>query len=65
LRADRLLVIDERHRKSVLNGYCNHRWPHQARHHTPPRLIAQPGCRPARRRQVLGGLINEYESAAA
>ncbi|WP_346136629.1 integrase core domain-containing protein [Lentzea roselyniae] len=67
---DRLL-INEHHLKSVLNRYVshyNHRRPHEARHHTPlrpDRPIAVPGRRSVRRRQVLGGLINEYEPAAA
>ncbi|MET8763581.1 integrase core domain-containing protein [Lentzea sp. NPDC004782] len=68
---DRLLIINERHLKSVLNRYVshyNHRRPHQARHHTPPKPdhpTAEPGRRSVRRRRVLGGLINEYEPAAA
>ncbi|WP_330275935.1 integrase core domain-containing protein [Lentzea sp. NBC_00516] len=68
---DRLLVINERHLNSVLNRYAshyNHRRPHRARHHTPPRPdhpAGDPGCRSVRRRRVLGGLINEYEPAAA
>ncbi len=68
---DRLLIINQRHLRSVLNRYLshyNHRRPHRARHHTPPQPdhpIAEPGCRSIRRRQVLGGLINDYEPAAA
>ncbi|WP_189155219.1 integrase core domain-containing protein [Lentzea pudingi] len=68
---DRLLIINEHHLKSVLNRYVshyNHRRPHRARHHTPPRPdhpIAGPRCRSVRRRRVLGGLINEYEPAVA
>ncbi|WP_439658216.1 integrase core domain-containing protein [Lentzea sp. HUAS TT2] len=68
---DRLLIINERHLNSVLNRYVshyNHRRPHRARHHSPPRPdhpIAESGCRTVRRRRVLGGLINEYEPAAA
>ncbi|WP_245822215.1 integrase core domain-containing protein [Lentzea waywayandensis] len=68
---DRLLIINEHHLKSVLNRYVshyNHRRPHRARRHTPPRPdhpIAEPDCRSVRRRQILGGLINEYEPAAA
>ncbi|WP_090067083.1 integrase core domain-containing protein [Lentzea flaviverrucosa] len=68
---DRLLIINERHLESVLNRYVlhyNHRRPHRARHHSPPRpdhLAGDPDCRSVRRRRVLGGLINEYEPAAA
>ncbi|MEV6715397.1 integrase core domain-containing protein [Lentzea sp. NPDC051208] len=68
---DRLLIINERHLTSVLNRYVshyNHRRPHRARDQTPPvpdHPIAGPGCRSVRRRRVLGGLINEYEPAAA
>ncbi|WP_089927703.1 integrase core domain-containing protein [Lentzea albida] len=68
---DRLIIINERHLKSVLNRYVshyNHRRPHRARDHTPPRsdypLIGS-GSGAVRRRRVLGGLINEYEPAAA
>ncbi|WP_245786674.1 transposase [Lentzea albida] len=66
-----MLIINERHLKSVLYRYVshyNHRRPHRARDHTPPqpdRPFAGPGCRSVRRRRVLGGLINEYEPAAA
>ncbi|MEU3649880.1 integrase core domain-containing protein [Lentzea sp. NPDC034063] len=68
---DRLLIVNEHHLKSVLNRYVsryNHRRPHRARRHTPPRpdrSIAEPDCRSVRRRRVRGGLINEYEPAAA
>jgi transposase InsO family protein len=68
---DRLLILNERHLRSVLDRYAshyNHRRPHQARQLTPPRPehpIAEPGRRSIRRRSVLGGMINEYEPAAA
>jgi putative transposase len=68
---DRLLIINERHLMSVLNRYVahyNHRRPHRAREQAPPRPdypLTEPGCRAVRRRRVLGGLINEYEPAAA
>jgi putative transposase len=68
---DRLLIINEHHLKSVLNRYVshyNHRRPHRARDHTLPRPdhpTRNPSCRSVRRRRVLGGLINEYEPAAA
>ena len=68
---DRLLIINERHLRSVLDRYAshyNHRRPHRAQQLAPPRPdrpIAEPGCRSIRRRPVLGGLINEYEPTAA
>ncbi|WP_158854447.1 integrase core domain-containing protein [Saccharothrix deserti] len=68
---DRLLIINEHHLRSVLQRYAshyNHRRPHQARQLRPPRPehpIAEPGCTSIRRRPVLGGMINEYEPAAA
>ncbi|WP_238598126.1 integrase core domain-containing protein [Saccharothrix sp. ALI-22-I] len=68
---DRLLIINEHHLRTVLNRYAvhdNHRRPHQARQLTPPRPdhpTAEPDCTSIRRRPVLGGLINEYEPAAA
>ncbi len=68
---DRLLIINERHLKSVLNRYVyhyNHRRPHRALRHIAPRPdqpTGEPGCRSVRRRRVLGGLINDYEPAAA
>ncbi|WP_238598116.1 transposase [Saccharothrix sp. ALI-22-I] len=68
---DRLLILNEHHLRAVLNRYAahyNHRRPHQALQLTPPRPdrpIAEPRCTSTRRRPVLGGLINEYEPAAA
>ncbi|WP_245848235.1 integrase core domain-containing protein [Lentzea kentuckyensis] len=68
---DRLLVINEHHLTSVLNRYVshyNHRRPHRARDHTPPRPdypLTESGSGAVRRRRVLGGLINEHEPAAA
>ncbi|SFR29188.1 Integrase core domain-containing protein [Lentzea waywayandensis] len=68
---DRLLIINERHLTSVLNRYVshyNHRRPHRARLHTPPRPdypLTESGCGAVRRRRVLSGLINEYEPVAA
>ncbi|WP_233440268.1 integrase core domain-containing protein [Lentzea atacamensis] len=67
---DRLLIINEHHLRAVLARYVshyNHR-PHRARQLTPPRPdlpIAEPGCTSIRRQPILGGLINEYEPAAA
>ncbi|WP_158853850.1 integrase core domain-containing protein [Saccharothrix deserti] len=68
---DRLLIINEHHLKSVLDRYAahyNHRRPHRARQLLPPRPdhpIPQPSRTSVRRRPILGGLINEYEPAAA
>ncbi|WP_202970522.1 integrase core domain-containing protein [Saccharothrix sp. ALI-22-I] len=68
---DRLLIINERHLKSVLDrctSHYNHRRPHRARQLKPPRPdhpIPQSNHASVRRRPILGGLINEYEPAAA
>ena len=68
---DRLLILNERHLRTVLQRYANHynhRRPHQALRLAPPQPdhpIAEPGFTSIRRRPVLGGLINEYEHAAA
>ncbi|WP_238412669.1 integrase core domain-containing protein [Saccharothrix deserti] len=68
---DRLLIVNERHLRSVLDRYVshyNHRRPHQARQLTPPRPdrpIPQSSRTSVRRQPILGGLINEYEPAAA
>ena len=66
---DRMLMFGERHLRRVLAVYAAHykgRQPHRA-----PRLRPRPTspvpepvhCR-IRRRPILGGLINEYETAA-
>ncbi|MEV1120269.1 integrase core domain-containing protein [Actinosynnema sp. NPDC049800] len=68
---ERLLIINEHHLRTVLNRYAahyNHRRPHRALQLLPPRPnqpIPEPGHTSIRRRPVLGGLINEYEHAAA
>ncbi|MEU4744462.1 integrase core domain-containing protein [Actinosynnema sp. NPDC023658] len=68
---DRLLIINEHHLRAVLDRYVshyNHRRPHQALQLIPPRRdlpIAESACTSICRRPVLGGLINEYEHAAA
>jgi transposase InsO family protein len=71
---DRMLIVSERHLRSVLDGYvahCNSHRPHRARNLRPPdsddnTIAAISGLTTAgiRRRRVLGGLINEYEQAA-
>lgn len=68
---DRLLIINERHLRAVLDRYAahyNHRRPHRALQLAPPRSdrpTAEPGRTSIRRWPVLGGLINEYEPIAA
>jgi putative transposase len=68
---DRLLIINEHHLRTVLDRYAthyNHRRPHRALQLAPPRPdrpTAEPGYTSIRRQPVLGGLINEYEHAAA
>jgi putative transposase len=67
---DRMLIFGERHLRRVLAEYAAHynrQRPHRALQLRPPRPespIPEPFHRKVRRRQVLGGLINEYEPAA-
>jgi putative transposase len=67
---DRMLIFGERHLRRILAEYAAHynrRRPHRALQLRPPRPespIPEPFHRKVRRRQVLGGLINEYEPAA-
>jgi putative transposase len=67
---DRILILGERHLRTVLAQYGAHyngRRPHRALQLQPPRPdLPTPDldCRRIRRRPVLGGLINEYERAA-
>jgi putative transposase len=73
-RTDRMLIAGPRHLRAVLDEYVAHynrRRPHRARNLRPPDcdlLIAVPVTGPEmeriRRRNVLGGLIHEYERAA-
>ena len=70
---DRLLIVNEHHLRRVLTDYLIHynaARPHRALGQLPP---ARAHIRPpkidlaehrVRRRQVLGGLINEYQIAA-
>jgi hypothetical protein len=67
---DRMLIFGERHLRGVLAAYAAHynsQRPHRALHLRPPRPEA-PAPKPVhgkiRRRPILGGLINQYESAA-
>jgi putative transposase len=68
---DRLLIIGERHLRTVLARYVAHyntRRPHQALQLVPPRPdrpIPQEGPTQIRRQPILGGLISEYEPTAA
>jgi putative transposase len=67
---DRMLIYDERHLRAVLGRYADHyngHRPHQSRqqrppHHDTPAVV--PSGAPVQRRQILGGVINEYYRAA-
>ncbi len=73
---DRLLIVGRRQLEHVLRVYVRHynrRRPHRALDLKPPdssarspvRAESKPQDLQVRRRELLGGLINEYESAAA
>jgi putative transposase len=67
---DRMLIFGERHLRSVLAQYSRHynrQRPHRALQLRPPRPqapVPEPVHGRIRRRPVLGGLINHYETAA-
>jgi transposase InsO family protein len=68
---DRLLLTGRRHLAVVLGEYVEHyngHRPHQSLHqqppHPPPPATLPQNGSTVRRRQVLGGLINEYDRAA-
>ena len=67
---DRMLILGERHLRSILAEYQAHysrRRPHRSRQLHPPRPdhpVADLSEERIKRRPVLGGLINEYERAA-
>jgi putative transposase len=67
---DRLLIYNERHLRLVLGEYAGHynqHRLHQSRQQRPPDYDDQPNPRPdlpIHRREVLGGVINEYYQAA-
>ena len=67
---DRMLISDERHLHSVLSEYAAHynrHRPHQSRQQRPPDQDNQAGVPldlPVQRREVFGGVINEYYRAA-
>ena len=67
---DRMLIFGERHLRRVLAVYADHynaRRPHRALRLRPPRPtspVPEPVDGRIRRRPILGGLLNEYETAA-
>jgi putative transposase len=67
---DRMLILSERHLRTVLAEYeahYNRRRPHRSRQLRPPRPdhpAADLSQQRIKRRLVLGGLTNEYERAA-
>ena len=69
---DRLLILNRRHLERVLPAYIHHynaHRPHRSLNQRPPDLREPPPTSVAdrgrvRRRDVLGGLIHEYEAAA-
>jgi putative transposase len=67
---DRMLIFGEQHLRRVLAAYAAHyntQRPHRAQQLRPPRPtspVPKAVQGRVRRRPVLGGLINEYETAA-
>jgi putative transposase len=67
---DRILIFGERHLRTVLAEYSTHyngRRPHRALRLLPPQPdhpASDLAHRRIKRRPVLGGLLNEYESTA-
>ncbi|WP_018501263.1 integrase core domain-containing protein [Parafrankia discariae] len=67
---DRMLIVGERHLRTVLAEYAAHddgRRPHRGRALQPPRPdhpAADLTQERTKRQPILGGLINEYERAA-
>jgi hypothetical protein len=72
---DRVLILGERHLTTVLTDYLIHyngHRPHRSRHQRPPEVEDQPtqpaasitDLPPVHRKQVVTGLINEYQHAA-
>jgi hypothetical protein len=65
-----MLLYSEQHLRSVLREYTGHynqHRPHQSRQQRPPDYDDQPNAQPGlpiHRREVLGGVINEYYQAA-
>jgi putative transposase len=73
-RTDRMLIAGPRHLRAVLEGYVGHynqHPPHRARDLWPPDAdddasvpVTDLAAARIQRRNILGGLINEYERAA-
>jgi putative transposase len=67
---DRMLIYNEEHLRRVLRSYADHyngHRPHQSRRQRPPdhnQPVVVPLSAPVQRREVLGGVINEYHRAA-
>jgi hypothetical protein len=64
---DHLIVLNERHLRSVLGGfvrYYNRDRPHRTLRPQTPRPTARPAAGTVRARPVLGGLHHAYERAA-
>jgi putative transposase len=67
---DRMLILGERHLRSVLTGYARHyngQRPHRSRELRPARPdhpVADFSQKRIKRRPILGGLLNEYERVA-
>ena len=66
-RTDRILMYNERHAAVVLDSYVHHFNGHRPRqslgHKAPsdsPNAVVVPTTAPIHRRQILGGVINEY-----
>ena len=68
---DRMLIFGEQHLRRVLAVYASHynaRRPHRALRLRPPRPtspVPEPVHGRIRRRPILGGLLNDYETAAS
>jgi putative transposase len=66
---DQLLVVNEAHLRHILVGYVAHynrARPHQGLgQQTPIPFARSAGCGLVRRRDVLGGIIHEYDREAA
>ena len=67
---DRMLIYNEEHLRRALRKYADHyngHRPHQSRRQRPPlhnQPVVVPLRAPVQRREVLGGMINEYHRAA-